>query len=195
MKIYTKTGDGGKTSLGNKARVSKSHLRLECYGTFDELNSVIALALDHLALLNLTSAPFAKLATNLEAIQNELFSLGAELSLAQDKSSFAGGRAQRQLEEQIDEMTQGLPVLRNFVLPGGHILNSSLHLARTVCRRGERKMIALFEEEGWQEGPVAFVNRLSDWFFTAARFVNTQLGCPEIIWQPKPLNRPPQTEV
>ncbi len=184
MKIYTKTGDTGKTSLGSTARVSKSHLRIECCGSFDELNAAIALFVDQAEFFSVKNEGVRWLSERCQHVQRDLFSLGAELSLATKDSVFSQGKALGLLEQQIDAMTSKLPPLKNFILPGGNILNSQLHLARTICRRAERRMISLFEAEGWQDGPLAYVNRLSDWLFTGARFVSFNLKAKEMIWQP-----------
>ncbi len=179
MKIYTRTGDKGKTSLFSGERVQKDDLRVEAYGTLDELNSVLGLAL--------TSCTAPRLKEIVGWLQNQLFAAGADLATR------SGGRFQpqriserdwREQESVIDELVAQLPELKNFVLPGGSAGSALLQMARSVCRRAERLMVRLAKEEG-DVNPelVIYVNRLSDLLFVMARFENLSLGVPEIIWK------------
>lgn len=176
MKIYTRTGDKGKTSLMGGKRVLKSHPRVESYGTIDELNSVLGIA-----VVTLPSGE-KQLKKELERIQHDLFSIGSYLS---DPSAKAiGGLEKRitQFEELIDEQTKTLPALRNFILPGGGKAGAELHHARTVCRRAERHVVALLQKETIDETVTKYLNRLSDLLFSSARMVNYHEKKKEILW-------------
>ncbi|HET7711237.1 MAG TPA: cob(I)yrinic acid a,c-diamide adenosyltransferase, partial [Thermoanaerobaculia bacterium] len=162
MKIYTRTGDRGETSLLGGARVRKDHPRIEAYGTVDELNSYIGVVRALWA-----EGPIDE---ELASIQRDLFEIGAQL--ASDSARFAGVGPERvaDLEREIDTMEEKLPPLTAFILPGGSMIAAHLHVARTVCRRAERLVIALANEES--RPTVAYLNRLSDYLFVAARFAN-----------------------
>lgn len=181
MKIYTKTGDQGETSLIGGVRVPKSHLRIEAYGTVDELNSWVGMIR--------AQAPQASdgVQQQLEAIQNELFVLGSHLA-ASEKSRMqlpAWEDAFTQaLEQGIDRLQADLPELKNFVLPGGNQAAASAHLARCVCRRAERLVVALSAQESVSPALLEYLNRLSDYFFTLARHLCVSAGHAEILWQP-----------
>jgi cob(I)alamin adenosyltransferase len=177
-RIYTRGGDGGETSLGDGRRVSKADPRIEAFGTVDELNAILGLAL--------ARGASAELVPWLERIQNELFDLGADLSVP-----LADGRRERlrvsegqvaSLEELCDRANAGLEPLRSFVLPGGTEAAAFLHVARTVCRRAERRVVALAEEEPVNPAAIAYLNRLSDLLFIFARSANT--GRSEPLWKP-----------
>jgi cob(I)alamin adenosyltransferase len=185
-RIYTRTGDGGSTALGSGRRVSKSDLRIEAYGTVDETNAVLGLARLHTTTENLSS-----LDRMLARIQNELFDLGADLCLPEapiEKSKaplrILATQVER-LEREIDEMNRDLAPLRSFVLPGGHPAAAYLHLCRTICRRAERLIVALSEkpDEKVSGEVLSYVNRLSDHFFVASRWVNAQ-GPGDVLWFP-----------
>jgi cob(I)alamin adenosyltransferase len=181
MKIYTKTGDKGETALLGGTRVSKHHLRIEAYGTVDELNSFIGLARDHIT-------DEGDRALLLE-IQERLFTLGATLATDPAKTNvkkpdLVEGDIEK-LEKSIDEMNEGLPDLRNFILPGGHPAVSTVHIARCVCRRAERLTTRLAEAERVDEIIIRYLNRLSDWLFVLARHVGKSLGVAEIPWRPR----------
>lgn len=178
MKIYTRSGDDGSTSLFSGGRVSKTHLRVESYGTVDELNSVLGLA----RALKPSDATMDKL----ERVQNHLFHLGADLATPMDAKSEWVVRMDEEkvawLEATIDQMTADLPPLAAFILPGGTPAAAQLHVARTVCRRAERLVVALAYQEEVGELVIQYLNRLSDWLFTLARWENHQAGIAEAKW-------------
>ena len=183
-RIYTRRGDTGETSLVGGQRVAKDALRIECYGTVDELNSWIGMArvssLEHSALETLSAI--------LLRVQHELFNLGSILAtLPQDvhpKQPRVTDVETARLEREIDEMNHGLPSLRSFVLPGGCRLNAELHAARTVCRRVERIAVALARTETLPDQSIEYLNRLSDALFVWSRWVNHTLGVGEVLWEP-----------
>lgn len=177
MKIYTKKGDSGETSLFGGKRVSKNSIRIEAYGTVDELNSHLGFA----RTLNPTPSEDAAL----RRIQEILFVLGADLATPK------GGNTKRigeehvlELESSIDRMENDLPALKNFILPGGSPLGAELHVARTVCRRAERLVTAVGLSEDLGPHPLKFLNRLSDLLFVMARHVNHSAGATETPWNP-----------
>lgn len=178
MKIYTKTGDEGQTGLFSGRRVSKADLRVEAYGTVDELNAVLGLLRDHLA----ESSPQRAF---LLRQQHLLFDLGALLADDREDSplSFSAGAAD-ELEQAIDQLQKELPPLRHFVLPGGHPQVSFAHLARTVCRRAERRVVALAAATDLPKEVVVYLNRLSDFFFVLSRYLSYENGVEELKWQP-----------
>jgi cob(I)alamin adenosyltransferase len=179
MKIYTRTGDAGETSLFAGGRVSKGHLRLHTYGTVDELNAVLGMALA--AGLDET------LQMPLRRIQSELFVIGADLATPLDAQTEWLVRASpalvERLEKEIDDWEAQLPPLKNFILPGGSLAGACLHQARTICRRAERWLVMLQENESINPDVLRYLNRLSDWLFVAARVANARSGQPETIWQ------------
>ncbi len=190
MKIYTKTGDQGSTSLVGGKRISKSDLRLEAYGSLDELNASLGFVRSF--VLNLKNqANFAPLAEELEGkiqrIQNYLFTLGSHLACV-DKNllsklpQFLDSEISW-MELQMDELTEHLPELKNFILPGGAVVGSGLHLSRTLCRRAERCVVRLSQTETVEEHIVIYLNRLSDFLFVLARHANHQQGISDPIWQ------------
>jgi cob(I)alamin adenosyltransferase len=184
-KIYTRTGDAGTTALGSGERVPKHALRIAAYGTVDETNASIGMVRVHLG----PSEP--ALDTKLVRIQNDLFDLGADLCVPDrgrkpEQEPLRVSEAQvRRLEEEIDEMNAELKPLRSFVLPGGSPGAAALHVARTVCRRAERLMVQLAAEPGEPVGAPAlkYINRLSDFLFVAARYVNDR-GRVDVLWVP-----------
>ena len=178
MKIYTKTGDDGTTSLFSGGRVSKSHLRVDVYGTVDELNSYIGVARAYQA---------SELVDKyLEAVQNHLFRLGADLATPMDAKADWLVRIREDevawLETTIDELSETLPELKNFILPGGTPVAAHLQVARTISRRAERALVDLKEHEAINEQALIYLNRLSDWLFTIARYENLQAGEVETKW-------------
>lgn len=180
MKIYTKTGDKGKTGLLGGTRALKSDLRIEAYGTVDELNSYIGLLRDQPVLSELTP--------QLIQIQNELFVMGSHLASDPEKSKvkipeFEESSVGR-MEGWIDELNDNLEPMRFFVLPGGHQSVSFGHVARCVCRRAERSVVGLSQQESVNEVVVIYLNRLSDYLFVLCRWMTTQLEVEEIPWKP-----------
>jgi cob(I)alamin adenosyltransferase len=178
MKIYTKTGDKGETSLLGGTRVPKHHLRIECYGTVDELNSWIGLV----------RAGFTLPTTQelLNEIQNNLFVLGSHLATDPAKTNVKIPELEEQditnLERAIDEMDKQLPPLKNFVLPGGSVEVAHSHLARCVCRRAERLVTQLSYNEAVNPVVLRYLNRLSDYLFTLGRFITYTNKVTEIPW-------------
>jgi cob(I)alamin adenosyltransferase len=186
MKIYTKTGDDGTTGLFGGARVKKASLRVDAYGTVDELNAVIGIAR--------TSGLDPKTDEVLAAVQTELFTLGAELACVPGKEEKLGMRLvdeadAQTLERAIDFAEEGLPPLKNFVLPGGSAQSAHLHLARTVCRRAERAVLALDDAPARSE-VVIYLNRLSDLLFMLARKENHVHAVPDVPWAPRGVKSP-----
>jgi cob(I)alamin adenosyltransferase len=180
MKIYTKTGDQGDTGLFGGPRVPKDSLRIETFGNVDELNSVLGLA-------RAEGLP-AYVDPLMEQIQNELFSLGAELATpdpAAHGTALIGPRQIAVLEQAIDRFEATLPPLTQFILPGGTKAAAQLHLARTVCRRAERRLVSLARESSEPIGPdlLVYLNRLGDLLFVLARAVNAATGSPDIAWR------------
>jgi|SRR3989344_4085685 len=175
MPIYTKTGDKGDTGLFSGKRVSKASLRIEAIGTIDELNSVIGFTLSQLTTNNL------QLTKELIEIQNDLFVIGAALANPRQKINLS--KRVKDFEKTIDKMTKELPPLYNFILPGGGVAGSTLHIARTVARRTERRIVALSKREKIQKDVIIYINRLSDLFLTMSRFINLKEGKKENIWK------------
>lgn len=181
MKIYTRTGDAGETSLVGGKRVSKASVRLEAYGTADELNSNIGL------LLALEGVPESTRIV-LENVQNRLFNLGSELATEPESKwqpKGIGTEDVEMLEKAIDEVEASLPRHNRFILPGGMQASAQAQVARTVARRCERRMIEM-TQKGEAVAPEAlkFINRLSDFLFVVARQINVVAGVPEIFWEP-----------
>ena len=181
MKIYTKTGDQGLTSLIGGTRVPKSSLRIECYGTVDELNAHLGLVSDQ--DVNALRRPLLK------EIQDRLFTIGSALAADPDKSKMKLPDLHEAdvtlLEEEMDRMNLDLPELRAFILPGGHPAVSHAHVARCVCRRAERLAIHLGEESFVAELVVVYLNRLSDYLFVLCRAMAHELGVEEVTWKPR----------
>jgi cob(I)alamin adenosyltransferase len=180
MKIYTRTGDKGQTSLLGGTRVSKSHLKIDAYGNVDELNSYIGLLRDHIEL---------KAHKNLLiSIQENLFTTGSILAVEEGKSfdyiPELKDECVKDLELEMDRMDNRLPEMKNFVLPGGHPLISYCHIARCVCRRAERIVIALSNVEKIDDIIIRYLNRLSDFLFVLGRELALDLGVEEIPWRP-----------
>ncbi|PIX46395.1 MAG: ATP:cob(I)alamin adenosyltransferase [Armatimonadetes bacterium CG_4_8_14_3_um_filter_66_20] len=186
MKIYTRKGDDGTTQLLSGDRVAKDDLRLEVEGTLDELNSCLGAALSHLE--------DEKLAETVRTLQGKLFVLGALVAGAQadDSSSLLSDAEVLALEQTIDDRTASLPPLRAFVLPGGAPAGAHLHVARTVCRRLERRLTSLAGREPVTPAAQRFVNRLADLLFVLARSANHRAGVGELTWGPEHGNPTPQ---
>ena len=188
MKIYTKTGDKGTTALFGGTRVSKNHIRIESYGTVDELNSHIGLVRDQNMNQHYKDI--------LIIIQDKLFTVGAILATDPNKAILKSGKERLNipkiskedielLEIEIDKMNENLSPMTNFVLPGGHQTVSFCHIARGVCRRAERLAIALNDLEPFQPESLTYLNRLSDYLFVLARKLSYDLQADEIKWVPK----------
>lgn len=188
MKIYTKTGDNGTTALFGGTRVPKHHLRIESYGTIDELNSWLGLIRDQQI-----DAHSKKI---LVMIQNKLFTVGAILATDPEKAFLKSGKERLNiskievtnielLEKEMDAMDAQLPQMTHFILPGGHTTVSYCHIARTVCRRAERLATHLFENEPFEEQVLQYINRLSDYLFVLARKLSLDLHVEEVKWIPE----------
>jgi len=179
MKIYTKTGDEGKTSLLGGSRVAKYHLRIESYGTVDELNTAVGM----LRSMELTPG----IAEVLIEIQNKLFTIGSQLASEPGEPKFKIPKLLSEdtvyLETRIDKMEEDLPVMRNFVLPGGHPSVAQAHVARCICRRAERIVLHLKDESDVPVEIPIYLNRLSDFFFVLSRKLSKDLGAEEIPWK------------
>ena len=186
MKIYTKTGDSGTTALFTGTRVPKHHIRIESYGTLDELNAILGLVRDQdIAQTHKDS---------LVKIQDKLFTLGAILATEPKKDNrLKIPRVQEEditfLEQEIDQMNESLPPMTHFILPGGHTTVSYCHMARTVCRRAERMISYLNEKEPLPEKLIAYINRLSDYLFVLGRMLSKELDAQEIILIPEQTNQ------
>ena len=188
MKIYTKTGDEGKTSLFTGKRVFKHNPRIESYGTVDELNSYIGVIKDH--------APEGEDLALLHEIQDRLFSIGSILATEPDKLKDKNGKERFKLpsisdediallESAMDDMNESLPPMTHFLLPGGHPVVSFSHVARCVCRRAERRVIELHLEEPVDGNVIKFLNRLSDYLFVLSRYWGKKANAREVKWVPK----------
>ena len=179
MKIYTKTGDKGDTSLFGGQRVPKDALRIEAYGTVDELNSVLGLALSESTNLDIREI--------LTSIQTRLFEVGADLATPRSVEKKQVRRVElrdvQQLEKIIDTLERELKPLKSFILPGGSGAASKLHFARTVCRRAERVVVRLSRNEDIGEAIIMYLNRLSDLLFVLARYTNSISKVPEVKWK------------
>ena len=183
FKIYTKTGDLGKTSLIGGTKVAKSHIRIESYGTVDELNSYIGLVSD-----NITHEPSKII---LKELQDRLFTIGSSLACDPDKEPLMKIPDLKEedivlLENEIDKMNEELPAMKSFILPGGHVAVSTTHIARCICRRAERLCVNMQQHELFVEPLVIkYLNRLSDYLFVLARYIGHLLGIDEIPWKPR----------
>lgn len=183
FKIYTRTGDKGQTSLIGGTRIPKNHIRIEAYGTVDELNSWLGYVADQNGDTSMRD--------DIKMIQDRLFTIGSSLACDPDKDTKMEIPDLLEqdilfLEQGIDRMTETLPELKNFVLPGGHAGASSCHIARCVCRKAERICVAMVEEnEMVPEMIIRYLNRLSDYLFVLARFILHQNQGTETIWQPR----------
>lgn len=191
MKIYTKTGDDGTTGLFGGTRVAKHHIRIDSYGTVDELNSWLGLIRDQAIAGNSIQ--------QLIKIQEQLFTLGAILATDPEKAQLKNGKERLNiprislkeiqfLEDAIDEMDSQLPEMTHFILPGGHTTVSYCHIARTVCRRAERIATLLFENDPFDAAVLSYLNRLSDYLFVLARKLSKDLQTKEVKWIPEKKN-------
>jgi cob(I)alamin adenosyltransferase len=171
-KIYTRTGDKGTTGLGDGSRVEKDCLRVEAFGTVDELNSTVGLVLAAKLPINIQSI--------LNRVQHELFDLGGELCMP--GTTLIPGSYIDGLEADLDRLNENLPPLKDFILPGGSESAARCHLARTVCRRAERLVVTLARDEDINEATIRYLNRLSDFLFVAARVLAREDGGSEVLW-------------
>jgi cob(I)alamin adenosyltransferase len=181
MKIYTKKGDSGITSLLGGTRVSKNDLRIEAYGTVDELNAQLGLISDQEVVLE--HLPLIRV------IQERLFTIGSHLAADTEKNHFSLPELKdadvELLEKSMDQIEETLPELKNFVLPGGHPANSMAHVARCVCRRAERRVVELSQHDEVEPRIIQYLNRLSDWLFLLSRDVSHKANAPEVLWSGK----------
>lgn len=179
FKIYTKTGDKGQTGLFGGQRLPKDDIRIEAYGTVDELNSYLGLIADQSKTL--------KIDHKLRRIQAVLFDIGSHLAAQPSKVKQLPALPEaliEKVEALIDKMDEELQPLKSFILPGGHELVSHCHIARTICRRAERRVISLAKQEDIHTTIIPFLNRLSDYLFTLARYFSLKLGVKEVTWTP-----------
>ncbi|SFD40801.1 cob(I)alamin adenosyltransferase [Lentibacillus persicus] len=176
MRLYTKSGDKGQTSVIG-GRLDKDDIRVEAYGTIDEVNSFVGKA-----IAELDTAIFPDIVADLEKIQHELFDCGSELSnIKAEREHKLSEEPITYLENKMDELIDEAPELERFILPGGSDASSSIHIARTVARRAERMIVSLMKaEDDISPVPLKYVNRLSDYFFAAARVINARLGVPDV---------------
>jgi cob(I)alamin adenosyltransferase len=183
MKIYTKTGDGGETGLFGGERVSKNSQRINAYGTIDELNAYIGLAI--------TEVKDEKVKTDLQKIQEQLFTVGTDLATPNNeetkklKIDRTPSSFYEEIEKLIDDYDSKLDELKNFILPGGSKCAALLHICRTICRRAEREVVSLSDAVKIENNIIILLNRLSDLLFVLSRFENKVSNHPDIIWNPK----------
>ncbi|MEM7647075.1 MAG: cob(I)yrinic acid a,c-diamide adenosyltransferase [Pseudomonadota bacterium] len=184
MKIYTKRGDTGETSLVDGRSISKSDIRLKTYGTLDELNS-------HLGLLISLLKSEAKLEpelAHLNDLQIWLFQLGSQLACADQEMAKKLPTINKQqilsMEQKMDTWDEELPPLKNFILPGGHLASSQAHVCRTIARRAERACVSLHQQQPLEVLALPFLNRMSDYFYSLARLINARLGIASVEWKP-----------
>lgn len=179
MKIYTKKGDGGQTSLIGGTKVLKDNIRIEAYGTVDELNSSLGLVKDHTEDLEVK--------VFLKSIQDRLFTIGSVLACDPEGAKMLLPDLKEEdveaIEDQIDQMNKVLPELKNFLLPGGHPSNSFCHLSRCICRRAERRVISLRTEADVDDLIIKYLNRLSDYLFVLGRKMSVDKGVEEVKWE------------
>ena len=180
MKIYTKTGDDGETGLFAGSRVAKNHPRIEAYGSVDELNSMLGLVRSEL--------PSGEVDDAVWRIQDELFAVGAELATPDPDvhgHSMIGENQVARLESEIDRFETNLPMLKEFILPGGSRISALFHLARAVCRRAERRLVTLCDlaQDSISSHLICYLNRLSDLLFVLARVANSQSGKSDVVWR------------
>ena len=174
-KVTTKSGDRGKTSLGNGERVSKSHLIINLLGDIDELNSQIGSAI--------SSSKSSLISSELQSIQQDLFNLGGEISIFNSGTILINDDKVKFLEERIEDLNQTLKPLKEFIMPGGDEFCSRIHLARAVCRRAERSCVSVLDLVKEKNIWLPYLNRLSDYLFVLARYVSSERGSEEILWK------------
>jgi len=174
-KVTTKSGDKGKTSLGNGERISKSHLIINLLGDIDELNSQIGSAI--------SSSKSSLISSELQSIQQDLFNLGGEISIFNSGTILIDDDKVKFLEERIEDLNQTLKPLKEFIMPGGDEFCSRIHLARAVCRRAERSCVSVLDLVKEKNIWLPYLNRLSDYLFVLARYVSSERGSEEILWK------------
>jgi cob(I)alamin adenosyltransferase len=186
-RVYTRTGDAGTTSLLGGKRVSKDHPRVEAYGCLDEVNSAVGLCRAAVAAEKIPAAARRGLDAQLREIQNRLFDLGSVLSAPDAKTAkrlpLPGPEEIAALEASMDALNRSLKPLKSFVLPGGCAANAWLHHCRAACRRAERRVVTLSRREAVPPAAIQYLNRLSDWFFVAARYASAKAKAPEPLWE------------
>lgn len=187
-RVYTRTGDKGSTRLVGGQEVPKDHVRIEAYGTVDELNSILGIVRVHNRTSGAEPEAVARIDQMLHRIQNDLFNVGSDLATRPEDRwpgmYRVGGEDVTRLEEWIDALNEDVGPLREFILPGGGPVGAFLHQARTVCRRAERNVVGLLRAEPEAgEGPMRYLNRLSDYLFVLGRWAAKQLGEPEFLWE------------
>ena len=173
-RIYTKTGDKGKTSLVSGKRVSKDNIRIRAYGTVDELNSILGVVKHHVS---------KKLIKVIAEIQNDLFDIGGQISLNEDGANIITSESITSLDNYIDQYNSSLDPLKEFILPGGDLFSANLHVARSVTRRAERAVVELYSDSLENNNVVMYLNRLSDYFFVLSRFYNKSENISENTWK------------
>ena len=188
-KVYTKNGDSGKTSLIGGSLVDKDDLRIEAYGTVDELQAIIGLCIVNIEKLNINKNIKNNSRSIYHRIQNELFNLGSSLSRVTINKNLDVPMVSKEniteLEIEMDEVNKSLPELTSFVLPGGSEINVTFHIARTVCRRAERHCVTLSKESNIDANVIPYLNRLSDHLFVFSRWFSKLIGSDENLWNPK----------
>ncbi len=178
-KIYTRTGDRGETGLGDGSRISKTHPRVEAMGSVDELNSMVGLVVEDLIAEN--RPELTSIANFIRLLQHRIFDLGGEISIPDFKIVTTDHVAA--IEQNLDALNDKLAPLENFILPGGSKLIANCHLARAICRRAERNLVALAADESINEAALEFLNRLSDYLFVVARSCARITGVDEVLWE------------
>jgi cob(I)alamin adenosyltransferase len=178
-KIYTRTGDKGETGLGDGSRIPKDHARIHAIGSVDELNSQMGLVIEEILLSN-DNESLSLMTHFLKSCQHRIFDLGGEMSIP--GYIIITSAHVTMIETHLDQLNENLEPLANFILPGGSRLIASLHVARSVCRRAEREVIAVSRDESVNIEGIKFLNRLSDYLFVAARYAAKELGIDEVLW-------------
>lgn len=185
-RVYTGVGDGGTTRLAGGQEIAKTDARIEAYGTIDELNAVLGVLAE--SILAAADDEGASTVRRIRRIQNELFDLGGELAVLPEDRHPKQVTLQQEdvdrLEREIDEANESLPTLRSFILPGGGMISALMHQARTVCRRAERRLVALHQQAPQRPLVLIYVNRLSDWLFVMGRQAAVGRGYEEVLWKP-----------
>ncbi len=180
MPIYTRTGDKGKTSLFDGTRVFKSHIRVDSYGTIDELNSIIGVV-----IARIETRKLARIKSELQNIQHDLLDIGSGLAMPEGMPVLGLDRRVNEFEKLVDKIMEEIPRINQFILPGGTQTASFLHLARTVARRAERRIVELSKNEKIDNNVITYINRLSDLFYAMARYANFKENISDVVWKKK----------